>query len=89
MKKRSEGLYTIKQLRKAEGLTLQELARRVDIPYSTLHVLESGQGKNFNVAMKHAIADYFHVSLFSLFPEEWQRVQEIMGDQKQLKLPNE
>lgn len=84
MKKKEQTLkeYSLKDLRKARGLSIEKLAIKLDIPSSTYRIIENGGGKNFSVARKHIIANFFGIEMPVLFPEERERVEMIVGKQK-------
>lgn len=84
MKKKEQTLkeYSLKDLRKARGLSIEKLAIKLDIPSSTYRIIENGGGKNFSVTRKHIIANFFGIEMPVLFPEERERVEMIVGKQK-------
>lgn len=77
-KRTIQGLV-LRELRRGRGLTLQEVSAQTGISLSTIQALETGRGKNYNVTIKHTLADFFEVDFFALWPEERERIEQIMG----------
>lgn len=79
---RTKQTHSLKELRKAKGLTLQELSEQTGIKLPTLQALESGRGTGFKDHFKITLSDFFQVPLKHLFPEiqqEINRLQELLN----------
>jgi transcriptional regulator with XRE-family HTH domain len=60
----------LRELREDIGKTLEEVSKDLNMPYSTVHALETGMGKGFSSVLKHIVAAYYNADFYSAFPEE-------------------
>jgi DNA-binding XRE family transcriptional regulator len=77
---------TLRDLRKSKGLTLQAVSEQTGIPLATIQALETGRGKNYNVELKHTLADFYGVPMLDLFAEERERIEHIKGTVRQVQM---
>lgn len=78
--------YSLRGLRKAAGLTIQQVSEQTGIPYSTVQALESGRGKGFDVNTKNKLAGFYKVPMVEVFAEERERAALILGGHVQLQM---
>jgi transcriptional regulator with XRE-family HTH domain len=78
--------YSLRELRRKAGLSIQEVAMQTGIAYSTLQSLETGRGVNFNILTKQKLADFYRVPLRRLFPETDELMNVLRGRPKQAPL---
>jgi transcriptional regulator with XRE-family HTH domain len=83
---KKQKIYSLEALRKERKLTVRQVAEVTKIPDGTIVSLEKGAGKNYNVVTKHTLADFYGVPMFSLFPEERERVELILGTKRQIQM---
>jgi transcriptional regulator with XRE-family HTH domain len=76
--------YSLRKLRLDAGLTLQQLSEKTGIGASTIQVFETSKKRreNYDVVMKHQLADFFHVPVRLLFPEINQQAARLLGVRK-------
>lgn len=67
----------MRKKRREIGLTVMDVSRQTNIPYSTCYFLDAGRGTNFNPAIKKKIADALGVDFFSLWPEELKKIHHV------------
>jgi len=77
---------TLRAMRKSKGLTMQAVSEQTNIPLATIQALETGRGKNYNVELKHTLADFYHIPMLTLFPEERERIELIKGTHRQVQM---
>lgn len=71
---------TMREVRKAQGLTIQELSEKSGVPWGTLQGIDSGRIAG-NLITRQKIADALGVPLRALWPyitEEWGELFEAM-----------
>jgi len=78
--------YSLRELRKAAGLTLEAVSLKTGIPLPTIQALETGRGKGFSVTMKHTLADFYHVPTQLLFPEIQEQIDLLLGKNRQAQM---
>ena len=83
---KTKKIYKLKDVRLKEGVTLRALSAATGVPVSTIWVLENGKGEGFSAVTKHVLADFFHVPFLSMWPEEFEKVKEILGGSFQMQM---
>lgn len=68
---------SLREVRKDADLTLQELADKSGVPYSTLQAVEAGHYRP-SVLIAHKIAATLRVPALVMFPRIYAEVQELM-----------
>ena len=83
---KTKKIYKLKNVRLKDGISLKALSAATGIPVSTIWVLENEKGRGFKASIKHILADYFGVPFLSMWPEELEKVREILGGEIQLRM---
>jgi len=68
------------------GLTMRQVSQETGIALPTLNSLELGLGRNFNVNMKHLLADYYKLPVLELFPEIREQVDQLLGKGRHIQM---
>jgi len=78
---KAKKIYTLRELRLARGLTLQQVADQVGASMTTIHVLEtSKEGRqNYSILLKHKLSDFYGIPLRLLFPEVVEQANFLLG----------
>lgn len=80
---------TLKEARESQGLTIEGLAKKADISFSTLQAIESGRLKGSLIA-KIKIADVLDFPIGVIFPDLIEEINELLvfqkKDQKRMRI---
>jgi transcriptional regulator with XRE-family HTH domain len=77
---------SLRVLRQDAKLTIRELSEKTGVNDAVIQGLEVGKGKGFNVAVKHTLADFFHVPVELLFPEIQEQVDLLLGKSRRVQM---
>ena len=72
----------VRELRKKQGLTLEELAKKLGVSYSAVQKLDAGS-VDMDTKWMQKLSQVFNVKPYELLPKEWQP-EEITPEERQI-----
>ena len=83
---RKKKSLSLRELRLAAGLSIQDVSAKTGIPSSTVQAIEIGRGRNFSAGAKHMLAHFFKVDPLALFPELEEQIAALAGTGRKVQI---
>ena len=83
---RKKKSLSLRKLRLAAGLSIQDVSITTKIPFSVIQGLETGRGRNFSAGAKHMLAHFFKVDPLALFPELEEQIAALAGTGRKVQI---